>query len=255
MKTKQQIRVEIKGISDEGAFDGLLSPYNNVDLGGDMVEPGAYTKTLSEHGNRVPLLWQHDATEPIGSLTLEDRPEGLYCKGQLLMELPEARKAHLLMKERIVKGLSIGYEAVKSQVLSGVRRLKEIRLYEGSVVTFPMNEQALISSIKSAAMERDDLASACLSLAASVLEAKSQSASEEKAGRRHSAATRGRMQNAIDILSALMSEEAGGGDATPEPQAADVTKSEPIEDHSAVSSLLKEAKELFQWNLKNNSQN
>jgi HK97 family phage prohead protease len=147
MKTKR-MRLEIKEISETGSFEGLLSPYGNRDMGRDVVEAGAYTKTLKDRGNVVPMLWQHDETEPIGSLTLEDRADGLYCKGQLLMELPEAKKAYALIKARIVKGLSIGFEAVKDAVVNGVRHLKEIKLYEGSIVTFPMNEMALITSVK-----------------------------------------------------------------------------------------------------------
>ena len=148
MKTKQRMRLEIKEISAEGYFEGMLSPYGNVDGGGDVVEPGAYTKTLQEQGNVRPMLWQHKQDVPIGELTLEDRPEGLWCKGQLLMALPEAQKAYLLIKAKIVKGLSIGFDALKDAVTNGVRHLKEIKLYEGSVVTFPMNESALITSIK-----------------------------------------------------------------------------------------------------------
>jgi len=151
MKTKQRMRLEIKEISAEGSFEGMLSPYGNVDQGDDVVLPGAYTKTLKEQGPTRPLLWQHKTDQPIGQLTLEDRPEGLWCKGQLLMALDEAKKAYLLMKAGIVKGLSIGFESVKDSIDGGVRKLKEIKLYEGSVVTFPMNEMALISSVKDAA--------------------------------------------------------------------------------------------------------
>lgn len=147
-KTKSRLRLEIKEITVEGMFEGLLSPYGNVDNGGDVVEPGAYTKTLKDHGAKVPLLWQHKSDVPVGDLTLEERADGLWCKGQLLMDLPEAQKAYLLIKSRIVKGLSIGFEAVKDAIEKGVRHLKEIRLYEGSIVTFPMNEMALITSVK-----------------------------------------------------------------------------------------------------------
>jgi len=149
MKTKQRMRLEIKEISAEGSFEGLLSPYGGPDQTGDIVERGAYTKTLQEHGNTVPMLWQHKTDTPIGELTLDDRPDGLWCKGQLLMALPDAQKAYLLVKARIVKGLSIGFESVKDAIENGIRHLKEIRLYEGSVVTFPAAEQALITSVKS----------------------------------------------------------------------------------------------------------
>lgn len=148
MKNKSRMRVEIKDISPEGTFEGLLSPYGNVDQGADVVEPGAYVKTLKDQGSSRPLLWQHKSDVPIGEITLDDRPDGLWCKGQLLMQLPEAQKAYLLIKARIVKGLSIGFEAIKDAIEGGVRRLKEIKLYEGSIVTFPMNEMALITSVK-----------------------------------------------------------------------------------------------------------
>jgi hypothetical protein len=146
--TKQSMRLEIKTISTEGTFEGLLSPYGTIDATGDVVEAGAFTKTLQEHGNTVPLLWQHDETQPIGELTLEDRPDGLYCKGQLLMDIAEAKKAYLLIKARIIKGLSIGFNSIKDTMVSGIRHLKEVRLWEGSIVTFPAASQAQIMSVK-----------------------------------------------------------------------------------------------------------
>lgn len=150
MKTKKrQMRIDLKTLNEDGTFEGLLSPYNNVDAGGDVVEPGAYTKTLQENGTTVPVLWQHDQKCPIGNLELEDAPDGLHCKGQLLLELPEAKKAYLLLKAKVIKGLSIGYDAIKAQVVDGVRHLKEIRLWEGSVVTFGMNPLAVVTSVKS----------------------------------------------------------------------------------------------------------
>lgn len=148
LKTKSHWRMEIKEISAEGTFEGRLSPYGNVDQGGDVVEYGAYDKTLADKGNTRPLLWQHKSDSPIGQLALESRADGLWCKGQLLMVLAEAQKAYVLIKAGIVRGLSIGFEAIKDSVEGGVRHLKEIKLYEGSIVTFPMNEMALIMSVK-----------------------------------------------------------------------------------------------------------
>lgn len=145
---KQHLKMDIKAISEEGTFEGILSPYGNIDAGSDVVEKGAYTKTLRDRGNVVPLLWQHKPDCPIGELMLEDKADGLYCKGKLLMALPEAQKAYLLIKSKIVKGLSIGFETIKDSIEGGIRKLKEIKLYEGSIVTFPMNEMALISSVK-----------------------------------------------------------------------------------------------------------
>jgi HK97 family phage prohead protease len=154
--TKQHFNLQIKAIAADGSFEGVLAVYDNVDLGGDSILPGAFTKTIQEHGNEVPLLWQHDTEEPIGQLTLTDSPEALLVKGQLLMELPMAQKAYVLLKARIIKGLSIGYDTIKKDVEGGVRKLKEIRLWEGSIVTFPMNQLAMVTAIKALREKKDD---------------------------------------------------------------------------------------------------
>jgi uncharacterized protein len=156
MNPKYYLKFEVKEMSDEGVFEGILSPYGNVDAGRDVVEPGAYTKTLKDRGNAVPMLWQHKTEFPIGTLELEDRPDGLWCRGRLAMELPKAQEAFICLKNRIIKGLSIGFETIKDEVKGGVRYLKEIKLYEGSIVTFPMNELAMVTAVKAAAGIKGD---------------------------------------------------------------------------------------------------
>jgi len=151
MNKNLKFRMEIKGLTDEGTFEGILSPYGSLDEGGDLVEPGAYTKTLKDHGNIRPMLWQHKTDEPIGTLTLSDQPDGLWCKGQILLDLPTGKVAYTLIKAKAIKGLSIGYETVKSTMVKGVRHLKELKLYEGSIVTFPMATDAMIIAVKARA--------------------------------------------------------------------------------------------------------
>jgi uncharacterized protein len=158
---RKNFHIEIKAVAEDGTFEGMLSTYGNKDLGGDVVEKGAFTKTLKDNGTSVPMLWQHNESLPIGMLELTDTPEGLHCQGTLALEVPQAQTAHALLKRKIVKGLSIGYDAIKATFDdAGVRHLKEIRLWEGSVVTFGMNLQALIASVKSsrAAETKDDFA-------------------------------------------------------------------------------------------------
>jgi HK97 family phage prohead protease len=157
MKTKRRMRAEVKEITSEGSFEGILSPYGGVpDSYGDVVERGAYAKTLKEKGTTRPLLWQHGAKDPIGLLTLEDRADGLWCSGQLLMEDDLAMKAYRFIKAGVVTGLSIGFETLNDTVKAGVRYLTEIKLYEGSIVTFPANESALITAVKSALDAKGD---------------------------------------------------------------------------------------------------
>jgi HK97 family phage prohead protease len=148
MNKKMNFRMDIKGLSEDGTFEGILSPYGSIDQGGDLIEPGSYTKTLKDQGNVRPMLWQHKTDEPIGTLELSDRPDGLWAKGKILLELPTGKIAYTLIKAKAIKGLSIGYETVKSTMVKGVRHLKELKLYEGSIVTFPMATDAMITAVK-----------------------------------------------------------------------------------------------------------
>jgi uncharacterized protein len=77
-------------------------------------------------------------------------------EGQLLLSDPTAAKAYQFLKAGIIRGLSIGYETVKSAFVDDVRELSELKLWELSVVTFPMNESAMVTGIK--AMSDDDRA-------------------------------------------------------------------------------------------------
>lgn len=147
MDTKN-FKLELKSIDEFGTFEGRLAVYNNVDEGGDVIEPGAFTKTLQEGGAMVPLLWHHDSASPIGTLSLTDSPTALLCKGSLVLSVTKAREAYDLMKAGACKGLSIGYRTIKDRVADNVRRLKELRLYEGSIVTLSMNPEAQITSVK-----------------------------------------------------------------------------------------------------------
>jgi uncharacterized protein len=138
----------VKALSDAGQFEGMASIYQNLDLGGDIVAPGAFTRTLQAKGNEVPVLWAHDLRAPIGLGKLQDTPAGLSIAGQLVLSVSKAREAYDLMKARVLKGLSIGYDVVRSDMKDGARRLLELKLYEVSLVTLPMNELATVSAVK-----------------------------------------------------------------------------------------------------------
>lgn len=147
MNTKDY-RLDVKSVSEEGEFEGMLSVYNVVDLGGDLVEPGAFTKTIEENSGTVPMLWQHDTTQPIGTLQLKETADGLAVRGKLILTVQRAREAYDLLKSGSIRGLSIGYQKIKHEMVKGVRHLKELKLYEGSIVTFPMLPVAQVTAIK-----------------------------------------------------------------------------------------------------------
>lgn len=151
MKQKLVLPFEIKEVAAEGKFSGMASMYGEVDLGGDVVERGAFTKTISENPT-VPILWHHKADEVIGSGALRNTRDGLQVDGTLDMEDPTAQKAHRKLKLGLMKGLSIGFETIVDEVKNNVRHLKEVKLWEVSIVTFPMLTTAQVTSVKDAVL-------------------------------------------------------------------------------------------------------
>lgn len=145
---KKAISFEIKQLGDDGSFVGLASVYGNVDRHNDIVANGSFTRTVQQNGE-VPILWQHDPTQPIGLGTLRDSVDGLIIEGQLNLDVARAKEAYSLLKQRAVKGLSIGYDPLQWRWDGDIRVLEEMRLWEVSIVTFPANENAVVTRVKS----------------------------------------------------------------------------------------------------------
>lgn len=148
--TKSSLPIAIKEISDEGVFTGYAAKFGNVDHGGDLIVPGAFKEFLaSEDAGKVRGLWQHNWDHPIFVPTLmKEDAQGLYIEAKLVMEVQKAREALALAKAGALGGMSIGYFAEDWSYENGIRLLKKVALREFSLVTFPMNDQAVITSAK-----------------------------------------------------------------------------------------------------------
>ena len=144
--------VDLKSVEADGTFSGYASLFGEVDLGRDVVMPGAFRDSLAARGARgVKLLFQHDPNEPIGVwLDLAEDGKGLRARGRLMPEVTRGREVLSLMRAGALDGLSIGFRTVtgRSDPKSGVRRLHKIDLWEISVVTFPMLPEARVSAVK-----------------------------------------------------------------------------------------------------------
>ena len=145
---------EIKDVTATGSFAGYGSIYGNVDQGDDIVMAGAFNDSLNEYAakGRMPaLLWQHKSSEPIGAYTaMRDDANGLYVEGKLAMKTQRGAEAHELMMMKAISGLSIGFMTREDSYdqKTGVRTIKKGDLWEVSLVTFPMNDQARVSVVK-----------------------------------------------------------------------------------------------------------
>src|SRR5690606_36702432 len=115
-------KFDVKSKDEQGVVEGYTAVLNDEELGGDIIEPRALKKTLQEKP-RMTILGQHDPRETM-SVTLEayDDGKGLRVKGQLNLETTRGREAYALLKQGALKGLSIGYYAVK-EVWEGTKRI------------------------------------------------------------------------------------------------------------------------------------
>lgn len=147
---------QVKSVEANGTFKGYASVFGELDSYRDIVLPGAFKKSLqrdySEKKRSVPMLWQHNAANPIGIYTtIKEDEVGLYVEGECNMDVQQGRECHSLMKQGALSGLSIGYNTVTSEwdekALS--RKLMEVDLWEISPVTFPAGDSARVSSVKS----------------------------------------------------------------------------------------------------------
>ncbi len=149
-----QFDFDCKAEEELGEFTGYGSIFGNKDLGNDVVEAGAFSKSLRKRkAKQVKMLWQHKMDEPIGVFDkIAEDGEGLAVKGRLALGTQRGKEAYELMKMGALDGLSIGYKADPDKQdydkRNRRRKLKEIDLMEISLVTFPMNPKARVSAVK-----------------------------------------------------------------------------------------------------------
>lgn len=160
MKTKKTnlkhmaLPVSIKSVDEAaGTFTGYASVFGNVDSHREIVDKGAFSKSIKAR-KKFPMLWSHDTyTPPIGVWSeLKEDDKGLYAEGQLFLENnPLAQQVHAAMKAEILEELSIGYipkVMTNRDEKTGIRHLKEVDLKEISVVLFASNSEARIDAVK-----------------------------------------------------------------------------------------------------------
>ena len=148
---RKTIKFEVKEVNeDEGTFTAYGSTFTSEpDSYGDVVDKGAFKKTIKENKGRIKHLWNHSVMEPIGKPDeLSEDDTGLLVKGRLVLGVQRAREVLALMKAGVVNEMSIGFDTITEAVVKGVRHLKEVRLYDVSPVCFAANQTAVIFDVK-----------------------------------------------------------------------------------------------------------
>ena len=174
---KEYKTISFKGYTieeDEGVVEHVVSVFGVEDLGGDVVHPGAFTKTLKERGDRIRVLDSHrrgsclNVVAKVLSLKevprdelpqeiLAEYPEttgGLVARTQFLLDTPEGKGIFLRIKARAVDEFSFGYDTMDEDFTDDdkghqVRNLRTLRLWEYSPVIFGMNPATTVTDVKS----------------------------------------------------------------------------------------------------------
>ena len=155
MDNIKNINIEIKNIEDTGKISGYGAIFNNIDLKNDIIQKGAFTKTLMEKNiKEIYFLRQHNKDVIIGEFNdIHEDENGLYVEGKFFLDTTAGKDAYRLAKKGILNSFSIGYIAKDFgyEEINGeeIRDLKSVDLLEVSLVIMPANKSAKITEIKS----------------------------------------------------------------------------------------------------------
>ena len=141
---------------EDGQFIGYASIFGNVDSDGDIVEPGAFKKTLAEWelaSEILSCLWAHDMNDPFSNigevLEVKEDERGLLVKVQLDLDNPKARQIYRLAKGRRLTQMSFAYDVIVGDKQDDGYHLIELKLYEVSLVPIGANQLTDVVAIKS----------------------------------------------------------------------------------------------------------
>lgn len=196
-KPKLEYRVVEAVASEDGpGFDGYAATWWTVDTYGTAWKPGAFKKSISERGSRIPVLWSHNPELPIGRLSdiTEDR-KGLRFSASIVEETRAGAETMALLRADVPLGMSFGFRTIKERApkesewerleygedtdyfqtdegKSWVRIKEETALWEVSPVTFPANSQTSFTDVRQA-VEADTLATITEEIRAGTLDERS----------------------------------------------------------------------------------
>lgn len=143
----------------QGIFEAIVSVFGNVDLVGDRVVKGAFTKSLADwkaSGDPIPVVWSHqwDNLDAIAGQVLEaeERDEGLYIKAQLDMEEEFAQRLFRKMQKRQIREFSFAYDVlVEQRAKDGANDLLQLGLIETGPCLKGINPETELLTVKSRA--------------------------------------------------------------------------------------------------------
>lgn len=154
MSYRKNVTCNIRQNTQENAvFTGYASVFGNKDFQGDVIREGAFKRSIElwEEGlKNIYILWQHDVKRPIGKLLdIKQDQHGLWVRIQLCTDTQLGTEAYNLLKSKVIKELSIGFNSLRAQhMATGKHRVVlEADLREISLVTFAANSEAKVCRV------------------------------------------------------------------------------------------------------------
>lgn len=173
--TKALFPIELKHIGEAGEIEGYASTFGNRDLVGDVVQKGAFLRSLKGRpANQIAMLWAHDSKRPIGVWDeVAEDSFGLRVKGRILTETRDGADAFVFAKAGAARGLSIGYRTVRARRSAELkaRLLDDVDLFEISLLPVQANDLARVERVKAHCPDRARRIVAQLNAAAAALRA------------------------------------------------------------------------------------
>lgn len=141
----------------KGIVKGYGSVFGNVDSDNDIIQNGAYTKTISENRKRIKYYYQHDLSRPIGKfIDLYQDNYGLGFVAQMALETIDGKDTYEKMRFGLIEENSVGIIPTKAKPENGKRMISEVKLFEISAVSLAANDMAKIDQVKGLKLKSTD---------------------------------------------------------------------------------------------------
>lgn len=150
----------------QGIVEGYFALFNSKDHDGDIIERGAFSKTIAERGPNgkglIKMLLDHDQKKVVAKINeLYEDEKGLRYVAKIGSHLA-GKDFQAMIESDLINQHSFGYKVVKQLFdnQSKANRVKELFMAEGSAIQFlGANSDTTFISLKSMedALERFDL--------------------------------------------------------------------------------------------------
>jgi len=165
----KSLAIDSSGVMVENesrTITGYAAIFGNKDMAKDILVKGCFAKSINERGpesktnRKIAFLWMHEMSEPLGRITkLYEDEKGLYFEATL-DKIPEADRALEQMKSGTLNQFSIGYQYVWDKMEYDESEdafiIKEVNLFECSVVTQGANDETFFAGLKSDQIESEE---------------------------------------------------------------------------------------------------